>query len=241
MPVPSDHPAPTPAAAIRRAPAGRIRRALVPAALLLAGVCSAALAERADRQKPINVESDRMNADDLKQVAVFQGRVVVTQGTFMLCADQVTIREDKEGNQSGTAVGNPATFREKRDNVDEWIEGEAQRIDYDNKNETVELFNRAKVNREKDEVRGDYIAYDAKTEFIKVQHDKDQTASAPVKEGRVSAVFQPRSRAADGATAPHTGAAGPAGASGRPPALQAEAAPASARPAGAVVRPAFCR
>ena len=101
-------------------------RALLAAALLIAP-CTATFAERADRQKPIHVESDRMHADDIKQVAVFTGRVVVTQGTFTLCADEVTIHEDKAGNQFGTAVGNPATFREKRDGVDEWIEGEAQR------------------------------------------------------------------------------------------------------------------
>ena len=162
-------------------------------------VCSgAAHAERADRQKPINVESDTMNADDIKQVAVFRGRVVVTQGTFRLCADQVTVRQDKEGNQSGTALGNPATFREKRDGVDEWIDGHAQRIDYDNTSEVVELFDRAVVNRDKDQVRGNYISYDAKTEFIKVQNDKEQPASGTAKQ-RVSAVFNPKPKSGDAA------------------------------------------
>jgi lipopolysaccharide export system protein LptA len=219
------------------------------AAALLAGAGPDAVAERADRQKPINVESDRMNADDIKQVAVFLGRVVVTQGTFLLCADQVTIRQDKEGNQSGTAVGNPATFREKRDNVDEWIDGEAQRIDYDNKNEVVELFSHARVNRDKDEIHGDYISYDAKTEFIKVQHDKEQAAAAPAKEDRVRAVFQPRVKPADGApasrpaasgAAPGAGNAPPAAAGGTPP-LQAAAGLAPSRTGTGVVRPAFCR
>jgi len=204
-------------------------------ALLLLVAWTAAFAERADRQKPIHVESDRMNADDIKQVAVFQGRVVVTQGTFMLCADQVTIREDKAGNQSGTAVGNPATFREKRDNSDDWIEGEAQRIDYDNSSETVELFNRAKVNRDRDEVRGNYISYDARTEFIKVQNDKQQADGAPVKEQRVTAVFNPKAKAGDG-TAP--------GAAPRPaaPPLRTDTTlspPGSARPAAP--GPARCR
>jgi lipopolysaccharide export system protein LptA len=217
------------------------------AAALLAGAGQDAVAERADRQKPINVESDRMSADDIKQVAVFLGRVVVTQGTFLLCADQVTIRQDKEGNQSGTAVGNPATFREKRDNVDEWIEGEAQRIDYDNKNEVVELFNRAKVNRDADVIQGDYISYDAKTEYIKVQHDKEQAAGAPPKEGRVRAMFQPRAKPADGAPAsraaggPPGTASGPPPATGGTPALQAEAGLAPSRTSTGVVRPVFCR
>jgi lipopolysaccharide export system protein LptA len=204
--------------------------------LALALAAGRAGAERADRQKPVNVESDRMNADDLKEVAVFIGRVVITQGTFTLCADQVTVRQDQEGNQSGTALGNPARFREKRDGADEWIVGEAQRIDYDNKNSIVELFVRAKVDREKDEVRGNFISYDAKTEFIKVQNEKDQSGTATLKEQRVNAVFQPKPKPQ------------PAGAAKTPAARTADGAPSALQgestlgppPSRAVSAPVFC-
>lgn len=148
-------------------------------------------AEKADRSKPINVEADRMTADDAKQVAVFEGRVVLVQGTFTLRADRLTIRQDKDGAKFGVAVGKPATFREKREGVDEWIDGEAERIEYDGKVEKVELFIRARLWRDKDEVRGNYISYDQKTEFFQVQHAKDSPAGGG-EAGRVRAILQPK-------------------------------------------------
>ncbi|MCU0804277.1 MAG: lipopolysaccharide transport periplasmic protein LptA [Burkholderiales bacterium] len=158
-------------------------------------------AERADSEKPVNVESDRLTADDAKKVSVFEGRVVVTQGTRILRADRVTIRQDADGFTLAVAEGKPATFREKREGTaDEWIDGEAERIEYDGRKEFVELFNKARLNRDKDEVRGNYISYDQKADFVQVQNAKE-FVPAPGREGRVRAVLQPRPKG-DAAQAP---------------------------------------
>jgi lipopolysaccharide export system protein LptA len=170
-----------------------VRRALV---LLVVAALAAlpAHAERADRDKPLNIEADRMLADDGKQTVIFEGRVVLTQGTFVLRADKLTVRQDKEGFQSGVAVGSPATFRQKRDGVDEWIDGEAQRIEYDGKGERVELFDKARVSRDKDEVRGNYISYDTRSEIYRVQGAKELPAAPGGRDGRVRAVIQPKKK-----------------------------------------------
>jgi lipopolysaccharide export system protein LptA len=175
----------------------RCRAALLLLSLAL-GAGSSAHAERADRDKPINIESDRMTADDTKKVAVFEGRVVMTQGTFILRADKLVVRQDKEGMQAATATGKPATFRTKRDGVDEWVDGESDRIEYDGRQERVELFDRARLIRDKDEVRGNYISYDTKSEFFQVLAAKGAiAAAAPSREGaRVSATFQPKPKPA---------------------------------------------
>ena len=166
--------------------------------LCLAAVASLlsidAPAERADREKPMSVESDRMTADDSNKILTFEGRVVITQGTMILRADRVTLREDRDGTKSASAVGTPARFRQKRDNVNEWIDGEAERIEFDGRTERVELFVRARLSRGKDEVRGNYIAYDQKTDFFRVQHTKDGTAPGG-ETSRIQAVLQPRPKA----------------------------------------------
>ena len=170
---------------------------------VLALLCAAALggaparAERLDRDKPVNIEADRMLADDGKQTVVFEGRVVLTQGTFVLRADTLTVRQDKEGFQAGVAVGSPAKFRQKRDGADEWIDGEAQRIEYDGKAERVELFDRARVTRDKDEVRGNYISYDMRSEIYRVQGAKDLQPAPGGRDGRVRAVIQPKKKDED--------------------------------------------
>lgn len=170
------------------------RRVLVLA--LAAALAGAAHAERADRDKPVNIEADRMLADDAKQTVEFDGRVVMTQGTFTLRADRITVRQDKDGFQFGVATGNPATFREKRDGADEWIEGQAKRIEYDGRAQRVELFDQARVARDKDEVRGNYISYDQRGEVYRVQGAKD-TQAQPARDERVRAVIQPKKPAAD--------------------------------------------
>jgi len=172
-------------------------RALAVALVFALSALAAALparAERADRDKPLNVEADRMLADDGKQTVVFEGRVVLTQGTFVLRADKLTVRQDKEGFQSGIAVGSPATFRQKRDGADEWIDGEALRIEYDGKVERVELFDKARVSRDKDEVRGNYISYDTRSEVYRVQGSKELPSAPAGRDARVRATIQPKKK-----------------------------------------------
>jgi lipopolysaccharide export system protein LptA len=165
----------------------------VTAALTLCLVAATAGAERADRDKPINLEADRVTIDDAKKVSVFEGNVVLTQGTTTLRADRMTVREDAQGFQYGVAYGdgNLAYFRQKRDGVDEYIEGWAERIEYDGKAERVQLFDRARMRRGADEVRGSYISYDQPTEFYRVVGAQENT-SGNHSPGRVRAVIQPK-------------------------------------------------
>ena len=170
--------------------------------LVLAGP---AQAERADRAKPINLESDRMRIDDAQKTSVFEGKVVMTQGTLSIRAERVTLRQDKDGYQYGSASGNLANFRQKRDGADEYIEGEAERIEYDGKLDKVEFFNRARLKRDPaDEVRGNYISYDSRTEYFTVTGGSQTASGGP--ESRVRAVIQPRKIAEEPERAPAPGA-----------------------------------
>ena len=171
------------------------RRSFVAVAIgaLVTSLCLPAGAEKADKEKPINLEADRVNIDDAKKVSVFEGNVVLTQGTLMIRADRMVVREDTQGFNHGTAYGNPVTFRQRRDGVDEYIEGEALRVEYDGRVERLQLFNRAQLRRGADEVRGSYISYDQPTEIFNAvgSHDDGSGKAAP---GRVRAVIQPKNK-----------------------------------------------
>jgi lipopolysaccharide export system protein LptA len=169
------------------------------AALAAAGACLGALpalAERADRDKPTQVEADRMSADDVRRISIFEGNVVLTKGTVLLRADRVVVRQDADGHHFATATGSPVRFRQKADRKGEregaWTEGEARRIEIDDRNERIELFERARVTRDRDEVRGEHIVLDQRTEFFSVSGGKGAAPGAP--EARVRAVLQPRNR-----------------------------------------------
>jgi lipopolysaccharide export system protein LptA len=175
--------------------------------LLLGGT---AQAEKADRDKPVNIESDRMTADDARKTATFEGRVVLTQGTMAIRADRIIVRQDNDGFQTGSATGGAgglATFRQKRDGVNEYIEAEAERIEYDGKADRVEFFNRARLRRgDGDDVCGNYISYDSRTEFFTVNAGKSPAASAG---GRVRAIIMPRNAGAPAQAKPPASPAAP--------------------------------
>jgi len=175
-----------PAAKRRRLRAGR----QVLTWCLLAALAAPAAAERADRDKPVNLEADKVTIDDSKQIALFEGNVVLTQGTLQIRGDRMQVRQDKDGFRHGTTWGSPAYFRQKREGYDEYIEGWAERIEYDGRAESMQMFSRAQLKRGQDEVRGNTISYDAKSEFFQVTGGGTDAATGA--EGRVRAVFQPQ-------------------------------------------------
>jgi lipopolysaccharide export system protein LptA len=180
----------------------RVRRVPeIAVALLLACLAAGgpALAEMADRDKPVNLEADRVDLDDAKKEAVFEGNVTLTQGTLQIKADKIIVKQDADGFQYGVAYGKPATFRQKREGFDEYIEGFAERLEYDAKVEKMQMFTNARIQRGGDEVRGDYIAYNSVTEFFQVIGGGKSVATPGNPQGRVRAVIQPKPK--DGAPA----------------------------------------
>ena len=161
-----------------------------------------AQAEKADRSKPLTIEADQPGTVDLlKQVVVFNGNVVMAQGTMTIRAERVEVRERPDGYRSATAqgsVGKPAGFRQKRDGVDETIEGSADRIEYESRGDVVRFTGNAQVRRLRgttpaDEITGNAIAYDNANETFNVQGAvaAPGAASAPGS-GRVRVVITPK-------------------------------------------------
>jgi lipopolysaccharide export system protein LptA len=171
----------------------------------LGSIASPAWAEKADRDKPINFQGDTGGGNAETKNGELVGNVVVTQGTLSIHADRITFRQNPDNSLSATAYGNPVTFREKRDGVDEYYEGFAQRIVYDGQKRFVELFDNALLKKGSDQIRSNYISYDAATESFKAEGrpDSGAAASGEVPLGaRVRGVFQPESKdAKDGKTA----------------------------------------
>lgn len=173
---------------------------LVGSALLLCSIPTAVHAEKADRYKKMEVESDQPGKVDLQnQIVVFNGNVVVSKGTMFIKAARIEVRESAEGYQYATAIGSPgqlASFRQKREGVNEFIEGEAERLEYDAKTDTIRFVNKASVKRLRgttvaDEVTGALITYDNTAELFTVAGGASAVTPANPT-GRVRAVLSPR-------------------------------------------------
>ena len=178
--------------------------------LLLAAAALAASpwapAEKADREKPMNVEADDLRHDDLKQTSVFTGKVVATKGSIVIRGARLEVRQDPEGYQHALVTAEPskrAFWRQKREGADEYLEGEAETIDYDGKGDRVKFIGRAELRRYRgttlaDETQGSLITYENTTDVFTVNGapmGQRPAGAAPGAGGRVRAVLAPRAAA----------------------------------------------
>ncbi|EJE54107.1 lipopolysaccharide transport periplasmic protein LptA [Acidovorax sp. CF316] len=185
----------------------------------LAVVQTAAHAEKADRNKPMNIEADALRHDELKQTSVFTGRVVMTKGTIVLRGARLDVRQDADGYQFGVVTAEPgkrAFFRQKRDTLagapDEFIEGESEVIEYDGRADNVKFITRAELRRFRestltDEITGQVIVYNNLTDVFTVdakpRGSTNAAGDAPAPGGRVRAILSPKETPAS-AAAPAT-------------------------------------
>ncbi len=147
-----------------------MRTLLLPFVAALALACTAlpAAADKSDREKEINVGADQLFADDKARTSVFEGNVVVTQGTMRITAAKVTVKEDAERYKSYVATGSPVTFRQRRDKAEDYIEGWAARAEFDDRSAMLKLFDRARLKSVQGEITGDVITYDTNRELFEV-------------------------------------------------------------------------
>lgn len=190
----------------------------------LLGFVVPAMAEKADRSKPMNIEADALRHDELKQTSVFTGSVVMTKGTIVLRGARLDVRQDPEGYQYGTVTAEPgkrAFFRQKRDSQpgqpDEYVEGEGEVIEYDGRADIVKFIRRAELRRYRgsvvnDQISGSVIVYNNLTDVFTVDGQKKQPsagAEQPTSGGRVRAVLAPKEPISAAPQAPASGS-GPA-------------------------------
>jgi lipopolysaccharide export system protein LptA len=149
----------------------------IPGLVALCLLAGAVAAEKGDRDKPLQIEANRMHADDARRMNIFEGNVVLTKGSMSLRAERLVVRQDAEGYAYATATGSPARFKQRQDakpgeKEGVWLEGEALRIEIDDRASTVKLFEKARVNKGGDEVAGNYILVDQRSEFYSVSGGK---------------------------------------------------------------------
>ena len=168
-----------------------------PTLLLTLAFAGSALAETADRTKPTQLEADKITVDDANKVHILEGRVILTKGTMQLKTDKLVITQDADGFQKSVATGGAnglAYFKQRRD-TGEYVEGEAERIEREERIDRTDLYKRAWLKNGQDEVRGQFIRYDARTENYTVTNNSSGPTAGG--DGRVRAVIQPRNNDAD--------------------------------------------
>ncbi|WP_339325669.1 lipopolysaccharide transport periplasmic protein LptA [Janthinobacterium agaricidamnosum] len=180
---------------------------LVLITFLSLAVVGLARAEKADSEKPATITAEHGSTDEVKQTRTLTGNVVLVKGTLTMKAGRALLTEDPQGYQFVTFWADPgklATFRQKRDGEgDLWVEGEAERVEYDSKTEIVKLFSKAKMTRLEgvkptETASGAFISYDSRNELFKLENTP--TGESKAGGDRVIMVIQPKNKPAAPAT-----------------------------------------
>jgi lipopolysaccharide export system protein LptA len=173
-----------------------------------------AWAEKADRNQPMVVESDGKQAakvDLNRKLTTVSGNVTMTQGTLLIKADRIEVQEVAPGKFTAHAQGlasQPASFRQKRDRADEFVEAQADQIQYDGGAERVVFTGNARMRVLRsgtvtDEASAQTISYDQRADTIVFEGGGQ--VSPGLAEGRARLIFTPRPADAP-ASAPETAA-----------------------------------
>lgn len=170
-------------------------------------------AETADRSKPIEINADNFQGDEVKQVAIYTGRVEVHQGTLEILGDKLTVTISPEGYRTITVTGNPVRMKERRDvktpGVEEWVHASSLTAVYEEQSDVITLTELAKLARSenglvKDSSAGEKIVYNLRTARSRVEG-----AVVEGKRNRVSTVLAPRKQGKQAAPSTSTGATAP--------------------------------
>ena len=172
---------------------------LVPALALSLLSAGHALAEQADRLKPMQVEADKMQHDEGRQLTVLTGNVQAVKGTLVMRAARMEVQQDSTGQQVARFWAEPGQrvfFRQKREGLDEFVEGEAVQAVYDSRQDLMTLTDRAEMRtlregRVADQVQGQRIVYNNTTEVMNVDGKLQGSDSRQ----RVRAVLAPKASA----------------------------------------------
>jgi len=159
-----------------------------------------AWAEKADRDKPMVIEADAMRHDENKLLTQFTGQVVALKGTMVLRGARMEVQQDKNGQQVAhiwAAPNERVFFRQKREGLDEFTEGEGEMAIYDSQADVLTLVKRAEVRILRgtvlaDQITGEKIVFNNATEVMTVDRPAQGAKATDPRDQRVRAVLTPR-------------------------------------------------
>jgi len=134
---------------------------------LLLWIPAACFALKSDSHQPMRLEADNVEIDEASGVSLYQGNVVITQGSLKIWADKMWIHRRNGKTEKIVTEGAPTHFRQLMDDDGKEVKGQARRMEvYPGRNQIV-LIQDAMLQQEKDRFYNDRIVYDRERALVK--------------------------------------------------------------------------
>jgi lipopolysaccharide export system protein LptA len=147
-----------------------------------------------DTNQPITIDAGNVEVNHLTGVGIYQGDVVIQQGSLVIHAERAEIRVTDGAPDSVIIDGQPATFRQAEDDGS-LSEGRAEHMEYLSGEDRLRLSGDAWVRFQGSELAGDVVDYDLEDEVARVGGDV-----ANEQPQRVRVVIEPRGSSDDDQT-----------------------------------------
>ncbi|BBB58797.1 hypothetical protein UNDKW_0524 [Undibacterium sp. KW1] len=161
--------------------------------------CVSANAEKADSNKETIIKAGYGISDGKASVSRLSKGVSLVRGTLTVTSESAVVTEAPNGDQFVVLTGGSGrkvTFRQKRDGgPDLWVDGEADRAEYNQSTEIVKFISKAKVRylegkRVTQEQEGEYLSYDSKNDvFVGTNSTSGQHVDGS---GNITITLQPK-------------------------------------------------
>ncbi len=126
-----------------------------------------------DANQPINIESDRAERNDKKGTTVYEGSVVIIQGTIKIRADKVTVYTDNNQVSRIVCIGKPAHYQQQPKPQQGLILASGNTIEYHLAADRIDLLENASLEQNGTIITGGKINYDLKAEIVKASSGAD--------------------------------------------------------------------
>jgi lipopolysaccharide export system protein LptA len=137
-----------------------------------------------DKDQPLHLEADSVEIDEASGISIYQGNVIITQGSLKLWADKMWIHRRNGKTEKIIAHGEPTRFRQLMDNSNEEVKGRAKQVELYPVKDELHLTDEAVLEQGKDQFRSDRII------FLRSQSLLKAGASAQGKQ-RVHVIIEP--------------------------------------------------
>ena len=173
----------------------------LPSRALLRTLCAAALSSALlltakvqalpdDRQQPVKVSADKLEANRSKNLSVYSGNVVISQGSLQIRADRVEVHGNAKGEINKViATGKPAHFQQQMEDSTSPVKARAQRIEFLVGNDALQLTGEAFVDRDGNTLSAERIDYDLNSEQMQAQGQSEKE--------RVEMIWKPEAKSTD--------------------------------------------
>ncbi len=157
---------------------------LQPLSLFAAGKTNNDKSAEEVKSYPVTISADQLVSQSKAGQSEYRGNVQLNRNKLELQGSQLKLIHPNDKLQTATTIGNPATFKDYLPKKQQWVNGEAKQILFDQEKDTITLIDNASMIMDNgNRIKADKI----------VIHNKDETfeASGSKQNGRVKMTLQP--------------------------------------------------